>query len=84
MRHQSISLAMDTYGHLFPGQEADAIGRLQVYLSPSGESNIQENYQSLQSGDATADTQRVAQQLGSGKGRVGAQHCDHGASLQED
>ena len=23
MRHQSITLTMDTYGHLFPGQEAD-------------------------------------------------------------
>ncbi len=28
MRHQSITLTMDTYGHLFPGQEAEAVGRL--------------------------------------------------------
>ena len=28
MRHQSITLTMDTYGHSFPGQEADAIGRM--------------------------------------------------------
>ena len=28
MRHQSITLTMDTYGHLFPGQETDAVGRL--------------------------------------------------------
>ena len=28
MRHSSITLTMDTYGHLFPAVEADAIGRL--------------------------------------------------------
>jgi integrase len=28
MRHSSIVLTMDTYGHLFPGQEAETISRL--------------------------------------------------------
>ena len=28
MRHQSITLTMDTYGHLFPGQEYEAVMRL--------------------------------------------------------
>ena len=28
MQHSSITLTMDTYGHLFPGQEADAVDRL--------------------------------------------------------
>ncbi len=28
MRHSSITLTMDTYGHLFPGQEADAVAKL--------------------------------------------------------
>ena len=28
MRHSTITLTMDTYGHQFPGQEADAVGRL--------------------------------------------------------
>ena len=32
MRHQSITLTMDTYGHLFPGQEADAIGQMRQML----------------------------------------------------
>jgi hypothetical protein len=27
MRHSSIQLTMDTYGHLFPGQEADTVAR---------------------------------------------------------
>jgi hypothetical protein len=33
MRHCSITLTMDTYGHLFPGQEADAVGRLKGWLA---------------------------------------------------
>ena len=28
MRHSTITLTMDTYGHLFPGQEAEAVSRL--------------------------------------------------------
>jgi len=28
MRHSSITLTMDTYGHLFPGQEADTVANL--------------------------------------------------------
>ena len=28
MRHSSITLTMDTYGHLFPGQEAETVHRL--------------------------------------------------------
>jgi integrase len=37
MRHQSITLTMDTYGHLFPGQEADAVMRLSALLRGSEE-----------------------------------------------
>jgi hypothetical protein len=29
MRHSSITLMMDTYSHLFPGQEADAVKQLE-------------------------------------------------------
>lgn len=28
MRHSSITLTMDTYGHLFPGQEAEAVAKI--------------------------------------------------------
>jgi integrase len=28
MRHSTITLTMDAYGHLFPGQVAEAIGKL--------------------------------------------------------
>ena len=33
MRHSSITLTMDTYGHQFPGQEADAVARLGSLLA---------------------------------------------------
>ncbi len=32
MRHSSITLTMDTYGHMFPGQEADAVAQLPAML----------------------------------------------------
>ncbi len=32
MRHPTITLTMDTYGHLFPGQEADTVARLPKML----------------------------------------------------
>jgi hypothetical protein len=28
MQHSQITLTMDTYGHLFPGQEAETVGKL--------------------------------------------------------
>jgi integrase len=33
MRHSQITLTMDTYGHLFPGQAAEAVGRFGHMLS---------------------------------------------------
>ena len=33
MRHSAITLTMDTYGHLCPGQEADAVGQLRDMFS---------------------------------------------------
>lgn len=33
MRHKSITLTMDTYGHLFPNAEPDAVAKLGVLLS---------------------------------------------------
>lgn len=38
MRHSTITLTMDTYGHLFPGQEAETVGRLPEMLSDTPES----------------------------------------------
>lgn len=37
MRHSTITLTMDTYGHLFPGQVAEAVGKLPDMLNGHGE-----------------------------------------------
>ena len=37
MRHSSITLTMDTYGHIFPGQETEAVGRLEGFMGPRDE-----------------------------------------------
>jgi hypothetical protein len=34
LRHSTITLTMDTYGHLFPGQEADAVARMRGIMNP--------------------------------------------------
>jgi integrase len=36
MRHSTITLTMDTYGHLFPGQEAETVSRFPEMLPPVG------------------------------------------------
>ena len=37
MRHSTITLTMDTYGHLFPGAEAEAVARLPDMLAEAPE-----------------------------------------------
>ena len=37
MRHQSITLSMDTYGHLFPGQVANAVKNFANLLPNQGD-----------------------------------------------
>jgi len=37
MRHSTITLTMDTYGHLFPGQEADTVARFPQMLGDAPE-----------------------------------------------
>lgn len=34
MRHSSITLTMDTYGHLFPGQEVETVARFPAMRLP--------------------------------------------------
>ncbi len=67
MRHSTITLTMDTYGHLFPGQEADAIGRLQSMLTkptptPALQATGTEDFQ-------PESAQHSAQQLAQHSGR---------------
>ena len=37
MRHSPVSLRMDTDGHLFPGEAADAVRRLTSFTGPASE-----------------------------------------------
>ena len=63
MRHSAITLAMDTYGHLFPVQEADAVAQLEAMTSIDTE-GIRAT--------GTDDSPEGAQQLGSETTRRGA------------
>ena len=75
MRHQSITLTMDRYMHLFPGQEAAAVGRMRGLLESPPEA-----LRATGTDNAPADTmtsaQRKAQQLGRETLRSVATGCD--------
>lgn len=79
MRHQSITLTMDTYGHLFPGQEANAVGRMRELLIAPPEA-----LRGMGTDNATADTPNGAQRQGQRAGREsrqsGARGCDEAFS----
>jgi len=75
MRHSSITLTMDTYGHLFPGQEADTVSRLRDIMTAP-----EENSKTTGTDDATANAAKgalqLAQQLGRESQRTDATECD--------
>ncbi|MFQ5735052.1 MAG: tyrosine-type recombinase/integrase, partial [Planctomycetaceae bacterium] len=56
MRHSSITLTMDTYGHLFPGQEADAVAQMRPMMIDPPEA-----LNATGTADATAETANKAQ-----------------------
>ena len=64
MRHSTITLTMDTYGHLFPGQEADAVDQLRKMLAVPPEA-----LQATGTDNATADTPQSAQHQAQQSGR---------------
>ena len=59
MRHSTITLTMDTYGHLFPGQEADAVARMRDVFAV----DLPEAERATGTDHATADATRGAQRL---------------------
>ena len=71
MRHQSITLTMDTYGHLFPGQEADAVGRMREMLVAPPEA-MRATGTDGAAADSARGAQHQAQQSGREMGRTGA------------
>jgi len=79
MRHQSITLTMDTYGHLFPGQEYEAVMRLGQMLD-GPESQLQtllatgtDDQVSISMDQA----QRMAQQSGRENVPLAAKPCEY-------
>ena len=76
MRHSTITLRMDTYGHLFPGQEADAVARMRdvfaVDLPEAGRATGTDN----QPGKASCRALQLAQQSGRETLPSAATPCD--------
>ena len=76
MRHSTITLTMDTYGHLFPGQEADAVARMRdvfaVDLPEAGRATGTDN----QPGKASCRALQLAQQSGRETLPSAATPCD--------
>ena len=76
MRHQSITLTMDTYGHLFPGQEAEAVVRMREML------NEPDSVPLLATGTDN-QAQLLAQQSGVNSVRISAKRCDEGDMTEQ-
>jgi len=74
MRHSTITLTMDTYGHLFPGQEADAVADMGKLMTTAAALRATETV------DVTADpgndALQYAQQLGRETRRTVATGCN--------
>lgn len=62
MRHSTITLTMDAYGHLFPGQESDASAKLSLMLD---DSDVQQQAQQL--GD---ESPRIGASVCEGRGTI--------------
>ncbi|HRY69807.1 MAG TPA: tyrosine-type recombinase/integrase [Phycisphaerae bacterium] len=75
MRHSSITLTMDTYGHLFPGQEAETVARFPAMLGDQPhELRATSTYGSAK---ALSDgVQQYPQQLGSDFGQADSGLCE--------
>jgi hypothetical protein len=70
MRHSTITLTMDAYGHLLPGAEADAADRLGAMVSLTGaKDDAEKNVVRMTGTDGGSAAQRVAQQSARDSGR---------------
>jgi len=75
MRHSTITLTMDTYGHLFPGQDAFAVSQLGSMLSEPPEALWATGTDNL-SAAVPKGAQQLAQQLGRETVRSTAKGCE--------
>jgi integrase len=76
MRHSTITLTMDRYGHLLPGAETDAATQLGEMVSLCGEPNGAEENVLQMTGTDTASAQRQEQQSGRDSTRREDAACD--------
>jgi len=84
MRHSSITLTMDTYGHLFPGQEADAVVRLWEMLGDPADA-LRATGTDNQAAEPPGPAQRHAQRAGRETPRLAATDCEQeGESSLQD
>ena len=70
MRRQSITLTIDTYGHLFPGQEAEAVDQMRQMLV-----DHQSTPEALRATGTDNHTAEGVQQLGRETPRSAAKEC---------
>jgi integrase len=81
MRHSTISLTMDTYGHLFPGEMADAAGRMGELLASNG--HLSAFPSDTEEGEVGIRAQRIRQQSESVGVPVDAIDCEITAQQEE-
>jgi len=88
MRHSTITLTMDTYGHLFPGQEAETVARLPSMMGESHEALRTTGTDDAAAIDAPMNdlksAQRVAQRAGRESIQKRATACDMLTSGEQD
>jgi hypothetical protein len=63
MRHASITLTMDTYGHMFPGHQAKTVARLAEMLGGTP-ATLRATGTNDAAGEGSKSAQRLAQRAG--------------------
>ena len=79
MRHSCITLTMDTYGHLFPGQEADTIARLPAMMGIPFDEALRATGTDDEPTSPGEGAQRQAQRARCGSVTLGATESDKNA-----
>ena len=75
MRHSSITLTMDTYDHLFPGQDVDAVARMKRMFTVQAAG--QDSTGTVGSApDSSEKAQRICQHSGCCSARSSATGCE--------
>lgn len=77
LRHSSITLTMDTYGHLLPGQDALAVARLPGLLDDAPQAlRATGTLDAMPAPETSRSAQRQAQRAGRGSVRGRSTACD--------